>query len=128
MELARIVYRNKKKTGRINLPLIEEEEGLFRLYLSDAGMFSYQSKVSQADFFVKEKRNTLSGVFYENYVATEFTAKGISLFYWTGNNSNEFEFIIENNGKILPIDVKKGSGKLNSLAVSHSAVVYQLKH
>ena len=115
LELARIVYRNKKKTGRVNLPLIEEEEGLFRLYLSDAGMFSYQSNVSQADFFVKEKRNTLSGVFYENYVATEFSAKGIPLFYWTGINSNEFEFIIENNGKILPIDVKKGSGKLNSL-------------
>lgn len=115
LELARIVYRSRKKTGKVNLPLIEEEEGTFRLYLSDAGMFSYQSKVSQADFFVKEKRNTLSGVFYENYVATEFASKDIPLFYWTGNNSNEFEFIVENNGKILPIDVKRGSGKLNSL-------------
>lgn len=115
LELARIVYRNKKKTGKVNLPLIEEDEGLFRLYLSDSGMFSYQSKVSQADFFVKEKRNTLSGIFYENYVATEFAAKDVPLFYWGGTNSNEFEFIVENNGKILPIDVKKGSGKLNSL-------------
>ena len=115
LELARIVYRSHKKTGKVNLPLIEEEEGTFRLYLSDAGMFSYQSKVSQADFFVKEKRNTLSGVFYENYVATEFASKDIPLFYWTGNNSNEIEFIVENNGKILPIDVKRGSGKLNSL-------------
>ena len=115
LELARIVYRSKKKTGKVNLPLIEEDEGLFRLYLSDVGMFSYQSKVSQADFFVKEKRNTLSGIFYENYVATEFAAKDISLFYWTGTNSNEFEFVIENNGKILPIDVKKSGGKLNSL-------------
>ena len=115
LELARIVYRSRKKTGKVNLPLIEEEEGTFRLYLSDAGMFSYQSKVSQADFFVKEKRNTLSGVFYENYVATEFASKDIPLFYWTGNSSNEFEFIVENNGKILPIDVKRGNGKLNSL-------------
>ena len=115
LELARIVYRSRKKTGKVNLPLMEEEEGVFRFYLSDAGMFSYQSKVNQADFFVKEKRNTLSGIFYENYVATEFAAKDIPLFYWAGSNSNEFEFIVQNNGKILPIDVKKSGGKLNSL-------------
>ena len=64
---------------------------------------------------MKEKRNTLSGIFYENYVATEFASKDIPLFYWAGNNSNEFEFIVQNNGKILPIDVKKSGGKLNSL-------------
>lgn len=115
LELARIVYRSRKKTGRVCLPLVEEDEGIFRLYLSDSGMFSYQSKISQADFFVKEKRNTLSGVFFENYVATEFASKEIPLFYWTGKGSNEFEFIVENNGKILPVDVKRGSGKLNSL-------------
>ena len=115
LELARIVYRSRKKTGRVVLPLMEEDEGLFRLYLSDAGMFSYQSKISQADFFVKEKRNALSGVFYENYVATEFASRDIPLFCWTGGSSYEFEFIVENNGKLLPIDVKRGSGKLNSL-------------
>ena len=115
LELARIVYRSKKKTGKINVPLLEEDEGSFRLYLSDMGMFSYQSKVKQSDFFVRDKRNTLSGIFYENYIATELISKDIPLFYWVGNNSNEFEFIVENNGKILPIDVKKGNGKLNSL-------------
>lgn len=92
-----------------------EDEGLFRLYLSDEGMFLYQSGVKQSDFFVKEKRNTLSGIFYGNYVADEFVAKGIPLYCWTGTNSNEFEFIVQNNGKILPIDVKKSGGKLNSL-------------
>lgn len=115
LELARIVYISRKKSGRINLPIIEEDEGLFRLYLSDAGMFSYQSKAKQSDFFVRDRRNTLSGVFYENYVATEFVAKEIPLFYWVGNGSHEFEFIVENDNKVLPIDVKKSGGKLNSL-------------
>lgn len=115
LELARIVYRSKKKSGKVTLPLIEDNEGLFRLYLSDTGMFSYQSKINKADFFVKEKRNTLSGIFYENYVATEFSAKGIPLFYWTGTKGNEFEFVVENNGMVLPVDVKKNGGKLNSL-------------
>lgn len=117
LELARVVYRTRKKSGKITLPLIEEDEGLFRLYLSDAGMFTYQSGINQSEFFVKEKRNTLSGIFYENYVADEFAAKEIPLFYWTGTNSNEFEFVVQNNGKVLPIDVKKSKGTLNSLKV-----------
>ena len=116
LELARIVYRSRRLEGKINLPFMENEEGTFRLYLSDAGMFSYQSNLPMSDFFVRDKRNTLSGIFYENYVATELTAKGIPLYYWTGGSSHEFEFIVQNNGLALPIDVKRGSGKLNSLS------------
>ena len=37
------------------------------------------------------------------------------MYFWTGKNSNEFEFIVENQGSVLPIDVKKGDSKLNSL-------------
>lgn len=116
LELARIVYRSRRLEGKINLPFMENEEGTFRLYLSDAGMFSYQSDLPMSDFFVRDKRNTLSGIFYENYVATELTAKGIPLYYWTGGSSHEFEFIVQNNGLALPIDVKRGGGKLNSLS------------
>lgn len=116
LELARIVYRSRRLEGKINLPFMENEEGTFRLYLSDVGMFSYQSDLPMSDFFVRDKRNTLSGIFYENYVATELTAKGIPLYYWTGGSSHEFEFIVQNNGLALPIDVKRGSGKLNSLS------------
>lgn len=55
------------------------------------------------------------GVFYENYVACELSAKDIELFYWCGKNQNEFEFIVFKDGQIIPIDVKKNKGKLNSL-------------
>ncbi|MBR6911369.1 MAG: hypothetical protein IKN41_05875, partial [Candidatus Methanomethylophilaceae archaeon] len=43
------------------------------------------------------------------------TARGIELFYWTGKSGHEFEFIVRNGGKAIPLDVKKGKGKLNSL-------------
>ena len=115
LDLGHIVYRSKNITGKVNIPIAQENEGLFRLYLSDEGMFTYQSKAKQSDFFVKDNRNSLSGVFYESYVADEFFAKEIPLFYWTGKQGHEFEFIVENNSKIIPIDVKKNKGKLNSL-------------
>ena len=61
------------------------------------------------------KENTLSGIFYENYVANELVAKGIGLYYWRGKNDAELEFIIESDNKLYPLDVKKGKGVLNSL-------------
>lgn len=115
LELSRVVYRSRHTSGKITLPFTEEREGLFRLYLADAGMFLYQSNVRQSDFFVKDKRNTLSGVFYESYVAGEFVMKGIPLFYWTGKTTNEMEFVVECEGRAIPVDVKKGRGKMNSL-------------
>ncbi len=115
LELARVVHRSRKKDGKIPLPLVEEEPGMFRYYLGDIGMFVHQSRLPYSDFLVKDKRNTLSGIFYENYVAQELRAKGIELFYWVGKNGNEFEFVVQNNGFSVPIDVKKSGGKLNSL-------------
>ena len=108
----------KNITGKINIPITQENESLFRLYLSDEGMFTYQSKTKQSDFFVKDNRNSLSGVFYESYVADEFSAKEIPLFYWTGKQGHEFEFIVKNNSKIIPIDVKKKKGKMKYLGAS----------
>lgn len=115
LELSHIIYRCKNIKGHVPLPLQEETAGLFRLYLSDVGIFTYQSQVNQSDFFVKDRRNTLSGVFYENYVACELSAKELPLFYWTGKQCHEFEFLVYSGGKIYPIDTKKEKGSLGSL-------------
>ena len=99
---------------RVTLPLIKAEDSLTRLYLSDVGMFTYQSGINTKNF-VKDKNNVLTGIFYENYLAVELTARGFELFYWKGKNDNEFEFIVSDGNQIIPIDVKKGKNKMNSL-------------
>lgn len=115
LELAHVIYRCKNLKGHVNLPLQEQSEGLFRLYLADEGVFTVQSGINQADFFVADKRNTLSGIFYENYVADEFKAYDLPLYYWTGKQYHEFEFIVYSNQKLYPIDAKKNKGNLGSL-------------
>ena len=42
-------------------------------------------------------------------------AKEIPLFYWTGKQTHEFEFVLYENGKLYPVDVKKKTGNLGSL-------------
>ena len=97
------------------MPLMNDDDSSFRLFLGDVGMFSYQSGMNAASFVSNDRENTLSGIFVENFVASELIAKGNPLFYWRGKASCELEFIIESDNKLYPIDVKKGRGVLNSL-------------
>ena len=97
------------------MPLIQDNESNFRLFLGDIGMFSYQSGINAASFISNERENTLSGIFFENFVANELVAKEHHLFYWRGRTSCELEFIVESNNKLYPIDVKNGRRTLNSL-------------
>lgn len=115
LTMAHIVNQSFQLKEHITTPLMPDSESNFRLFLGDIGMFSYQSGINAASFVSNERDNTLSGIFFENFVANELIAKEHKLFYWRGKLSSELEFIIESNNKLYPIDVKKGRGTLNSL-------------
>lgn len=115
LSLAYLVNKASLIKENVTIPLIESNESLFRLYLSDIGMFSYQSKINPSTFIDKNVRNSLSGIFFENYVASELIRTDYKLFYWKGKGNSEFEFIIEYDSTIIPIDVKKSKGTLDSL-------------
>ena len=111
---ANVVYQSFLLKERITLPLIKENSSLTRLYLADMGMFTYQSGINVTSF-VSNKDNTLSGVYYENYIAIELMSRDIKLYYWKGKRDSELEFIIEINNNVTPIDAKKTKGSLKSL-------------
>lgn len=115
LTMAHVVNRSFQLKEHITMPLMPDGESNFRLFLGDIGMFSYQSGINAASFVSGERENTLSGIFFENFVANELIAKGHKLFYWRGKSSAELEFIVESDNKLYPIDVKKGRGTLNSL-------------
>lgn len=115
LSMAHIINQSFQLKEHVSMPLIQENESYFRLYLNDIGMFSYQSDINAASFLSNDRENVLSGIFYENFVANELKVKGHGLFYWKGKDSAELEFIVESNNKLYPIDVKKNKGSLNYL-------------
>ena len=129
LTMAHVVNQSFQLKEHITMPLMPDSESNFRLFLGDIGMFSYQSGINAASFVSTERENTLSGIFFENFVANELIAKEHNLFYWRGKSSAELEFIIESNNKIYPIDVKKGRGTLNSLEKfsCHNRFEYAIK-
>ena len=129
LTMAHVVNQSFQLKEHITTPLMPDSESNFRLFLGDIGMFSYQSGINAASFVSSERDNTLSGIFFENFVANELIAKEHKLFYWRGKTSAELEFIIESNNKLYPLDVKKGRGTLNSLKKfsNHNKFEYAIK-
>ncbi len=129
LTMAHVVNQSFQLKEHITTPLMPDSESNFRLFLGDIGMFSYQSGINAASFVSSERDNTLSGIFFENFVANELIAKDHKLFYWRGKSSAELEFIIESNNKLYPLDVKKGRGTLNSLEKfsNHNKFEYAIK-
>lgn len=129
LTMAHIINQSFQLKEHITAPLMPDNESSFRLFLGDIGMFSYQSGINAVSFISSKRENTLSGIFFENFVANELTAKGHKLFYWRGKASAEFEFIVESDNKLYPIDVKKSRGTLNSLEkfANHNKFEYAIK-
>ena len=129
LSLAFLINKSELVKENATIPLNNSNESLYRLYLSDMGLFTYQSNINPKLFLSNDGRNTLSGIFFENYVAIELVNYGYKLFYWKGKNDSEFEFIIENESTIIPIDVKKNKGKLYSLErfKEHNKLNYAVK-
>ncbi len=126
---AHVVNQSHQLKESVTMPLMRENDSYFRLFLGDVGMFAYQSGINAASFISPDRENTLSGIFFENFVADELVAKGNPLFYWKGKSTAELEFILESNNELYPVDVKKGRGVLNSLEKfsNHNRFTYAIK-
>lgn len=129
LTMAHVVNQSFQLKEHVTMPLMPDSDSRFRLFLGDIGMFSYQSGINAASFVSSERENTLSGIFFENFVANELIAKEHKLFYWRGKSSAELEFIVESDNRLYPIDVKKGRGTLNSLEKfsNHNKFEYAIK-
>ena len=129
LTMAHVVNQSFQLKEHVTMPLMPDSDSSFRLFLGDIGMFSYQSGINAASFVSSERENTLSGIFFENFVANELIAKEHKLFSWRGKASAELEFIVESDNRLYPIDVKKGRGTLNSLEKfsNHNKFEYAIK-
>ena len=78
LTMAHVINQSFGLKEHITLPLMPDSESTFRLFLGDIGMFSYQSGINAASFISSERENTLSGIFFENFVANELIAADLA--------------------------------------------------
>ncbi len=82
----------------------------FKLYMSDVGLLTAKSGMAQQTILSSvEEDNGFLGALSENYVAQALKANGHSLFYWKNDNTAELDFVLQIDGEVVPVEVKKGS-------------------
>ena len=81
----------------------------FKLYMGDIGILTLRSEIPlQTILSTVETDNTFLGAMTENYVAQCFKAKKYQLAYWQSEGKAEVDFVLQIDGKVVPVEVKKG--------------------
>ena len=84
------------------------DQNNFKIYLSDVGLLSTLAKTSYQDLQT-EKDNIFKGGITENYVAQTLVSKGLDLNYFKPTQTMEIDFLLNDEGDIIPIEVKSGT-------------------
>ncbi len=89
--------------------ILSKSRNLFKLFSSDVGLLAseYMDNNLQIKILNKEKDINFGSI-YENAIAQELTSKGFDLYYFKSNKIGELDFLIENKGEVIPLEIKSG--------------------
>jgi hypothetical protein len=79
----------------------------FKVYMADCGLLCRRLGLGYKDFL--EESDTLKsfkGAVVENYVMNELEGSGKKPFFWRSGNTAELDFLFEEDGTVVPVEVK----------------------
>lgn len=88
--------------------LLARSRNLLKLFLSDIGLLAAQYADGIQMRIIKGDKDINFGSVYENAVAQELVAHGLEPYYYNNKKRGELDFVIEQGGKVLPIEIKSG--------------------
>ena len=91
----------------------------FKVYVSDVGLLCAKKDIDAADILLpSQDLDDFKGGMAENYVCNQLMANGYRTYYWLSERGAEVDFLIQREGKIIPIEVKSADNtKAKSLGV-----------
>ena len=79
----------------------------FKVYFPDIGLLRAKSKVAPETIIEEtDQYKRYKGAFTENYVLNELVSAGKEPYFWRSGNTAEVDFLYEQNGGIIPVEVK----------------------
>lgn len=91
----------------------------FKIYVSDMGLLCAKKDLSADDIlYMTEEINDFKGGMAENYVNVQLIINGYKTYYWESERGAEVDFVIQREGKLIPVEVKSADNtKAKSLKV-----------
>ena len=108
------------KVEQIKKPLENYRDiDAFKIYVSDLGLLCAKKDLAADDIlYMVEELNDFKGGMAENYVNVQLSINGYNTYYWESKRAAEIDFIIQRDGKLIPIEVKSADNtRANSLKV-----------
>ena len=108
------------KAEQIKKPLENYRDiDAFKIYVSDLGLLAAKKDLAANDvLYMVEELNDFKGGMAENYVNVQLTTNGYKTYYWESSRGAEIDFVIQREGKLIPIEVKSADNtKAKSLNV-----------
>ncbi len=79
------------------------------MFHCDVGLLASQYMDNNLQIKILDREQDINfGSVYENAIAQELVSKGFDLYYYKNKKYGEIDFLIENKGEVLPIEVKSG--------------------
>lgn len=88
--------------------MLSRATNLFKLFLDDVGLLASMYMDDIQLRILKREQDINFGAVYENAAAQELTAGGYDLYYYNNRKYGELDFLIEEAGEVIPIEIKSG--------------------
>ena len=104
-----VVKCNKVEHGHMPLAAYQDFSS-FKLYMGDVGLLTLKSGMPAHNILTSiETHNTFIGAIVENYVAEQLRIHRNELYYWDSAHTAEIDFVIQDQDKIIPVEVKSSA-------------------
>lgn len=108
------------KAEQIRKPLENYRDiDTFKIYVSDLGLLSAKKDLVPDDvLYMSDELSDFKGGMAENYVNVQLTINGYRTFFWESPRGAEIDFVIQREGRLIPIEVKSADNtKAKSLKI-----------
>lgn len=102
------------------IPLLaSKSSNVFRLFSSDIGLLTSAYPAATKIELINKNGEVNNGAHFENAVAQQLLCNGFELYFCKKKNIGELDFLIEMDGKVVPIEVKSGKAYKTHKALDH---------
>ena len=122
---AGLVYK-QRLVEKPEIPLsYMADDTSFKVFMSDVGLLRYKAGVYYRTILEGDDRYIrFKGAIAENFVLNELVKNNLPYYYWRSGNQAEVDFLTEEKGYMIPIEVKSAD---NTHAKSFSTFVTRYK-
>lgn len=102
------------------IPLLaSKSSNVFRLFSSDIGLLTSAYPAATKIELINKNGEVNNGAHFENAVAQQLLCNGFEPYFCKKKNIGELDFLIEMDGKVVPIEVKSGKAYKTHKALDH---------